>query len=253
MLIDWYFGSFWFLIVYWGCFIVKSIVKKCKPHLSVFTYTTNEWILQYTYFTSPIICLYKYCPNPGLGCIDFFGNVVLSLNSYYYHNEVYNHLTKTHAVNMFDKTNYKNYLNDILSIHIRSFCCVWVNLITVDIYGSFILSHLAIYHLISLYYFYQYLMEKKYDNERMIQMELKQGNETTMDLMVRAPIFVDILVTLYHNYDPVSRHHNLISLLMIVCVMLIKPLYELNHFALHICLLYQTYALSGCNKSVLTR
>ena len=133
-----------------------------------------------------------------------------------------------------------------MSIHIRTYLCVWVNFVTVEDFGHYFLQwHFPSDCNVS---FFQYILEMKYDNEPIL---FYVGKDSGMDLMVRAPIFFDILVTLYHNTDSVMRHHNLLSFMAIFVVLFIRPFYEMNHSVLHFCLLYQTYAISGCNRSVL--
>lgn len=252
--------SFLLLNLYWGMIILKSSIKSLRSSYShLFTYKIAEYGLQFTYILSPFISLYAYSGDStneikSIIIIDLFGQAILSTNSYYYHNTIYNNLIKNDGIkndgiNILDKNIYKTYINDILSIHIRSLLCVIVNLYSIETpYTAItILSYLLFIHLLSLFYFYDDILMNINSNNVI----LYAGKDRGIDYIIRIPIVIEILIIIFHSNNYIACNHNIIALLSIALLLSIKPFYELNHFILHILLLYQTYGLSVCNNSVL--
>ena len=260
--------SFLLLNLYWGFIIVKSIMKPVRKQFKIyFTYRLSEFLLQFTYFLSPVISLYTYIDNnksdrKSLIMIDLFGQSILSINSFNYHRAIFNQIKKDEKednkikndekneieINLLSPNIYKYYIFDILSIHIRSFLSTIVNLSAgIEIKNiNFIAGWLLYIHLCSLFHFYHDILDNILSKTAIIY----ASKDRLIEYVVRAPIFIEILITIMHSNSLVASNHNLISLFGIILLLHIKPFYELNHFVLHILLLYQTYGLTACNNSL---
>ena len=110
----------------------------------------------------------------------------------------------------------------------------------------FIVGWLLYMHLCSLFHFYHDILDNILSKTAIIY----ASKDRLIEYVVRAPIFIEILITIMHSNSLVASNHNLISLFGIILLLHIKPFYELNHFVLHILLLYQTYGLTVCNNSL---
>lgn len=246
--------SFMFLNLYWASILVKMCYKEIRNYfIHHHTFCTSEFLLQYTYFVCPIISLCTYNTSNMIILFDFFGQGILSINSFYYHNIVYERLKKTltsnEKTNILDKGIYKAYIADIISIQIRVFLVVLVNLLQVDdaMIGIAGLSHIAMFQLIIVYFFYDYILDMKYKKKEI----LYNGDKHTIDYILHIPIVIVICNGIVHNKDIDATNHLIISSMLLFNNLFVKPFYELNHFFLHIILWYQTYAISRINNSVL--
>ena len=249
----WYFGTLYLFMainIYWGLVIFKSILSKVRKHFpSIFTFANNEFFLQFTYFLSPIISIYVYNPVDGFEWFDFIGQCLLAHNSCMYHYILYNAINDTpydsdvHSIDVLSPKIRPYYIADIISIHVRAFLCIATRLTTMYPFGFAILMLFSIYDLITIYHFYDYTFE-------MIEEKTVCGYATTdtlADHVSRLPILISIFISISFSDSLISSHHHLLSFLLIACVLLVKPAYELNHLLLHFALLYQTYAASLCN------
>lgn len=253
--IFWYFGTLYAFIslnIYWGVVIVKSISSKLRTKYPYFfTYTNNEFALQFTYYLSPIISIYVYSSITYYQWLDLIGQCILSYNSCLYHFTLYNSIRTienkksddVHSINLLNPNILPYYIADILSIHIRTFLCIATKLTTIYPLGFIILCLSLLHELISIYHFYNYTF-------KMIKEKIPCNYATKdnlFDHLIRLPILISIILSMIFSTSLVYANHNFISLILITFVLFVKPAYELNHLLLHFCLLYQTYALCLCN------
>lgn len=242
--------AFLFINLYWGSILVKMVYKKIRNSVkSHHTLCLNEFLLQYTYFLNPIISLYTYGNSNAVFLIDIFGHGILSVNSFYYHHVLYKKLKVNPQVNIMDVSIYKTYISDIISIQIRVFFVGLVNLLQVDnvMIGMACISHLAMFQMMLVYFFYDHILDLKYNRLPMWY----NDDKVQIDYMLHLPIAVVICTGVLHNNDPAAATHLIISTMLICNILFLKPFYELNHFFLHMMLLYQTYAISRINASLL--
>lgn len=255
-----YFASlyaFMAINIYWGVVILKSIVSKLrKKNPYLFTFTINEYCLQFTYFLSPLICIYVYKPLTDFQWLDLIGQCLLSYNSCLYHYTLYESIkvienkksddvdtNNAVSIDILNPNIRPFYIADIVSIHIRTFLCIATRLVTIYPLGLVILGLMLVHHLITMYHFYDYTIE-------MIEEKIPciyASKDTLFDHIIRLPIFFSIILNMIFSNSLVYSHHNLLSFMLISCVLFVKPSYELNHLCFHFCLLYQTYALCLCN------
>ena len=242
--------SFLCINLYWSSTLVKTFYTEIRyAFQSIHTFKNNERLLQYTYFISPIISVVTYGSSNMIFLVDIFGQIVLATNSYRYHNAVYEKLKTQKDTNVCDKSLYRLYVADILSIQLRTFLVVFVNLLQIENVrmGSVAIYYVATVHLIVLYFFYEFIFDLN-DGNRVI---LHNGEKTVSEYLMHLPVFQAILIGFFHNNDSVAGNHVVISGILITIILMVQPFYELNHFFLHIILLYQTYAISACNASLL--
>jgi hypothetical protein len=241
--------SFLFINMHWSSIIIKTIYKKLRPPSHSFC--LNEFLLQYTYFLSPYISSLKYGVNSNpIFWLDIFGQSVLSVNSYHYHHAVYKKLKlrPQDKVNVLDDDICNSYVADIFSIQFRVFLVMLVNLSQLEngmIYGGLILSSQIFFG----YKFYDYILDMKAQQRTILYGE----DKVMIDYLLYLPIASVISIGIFHNNDPDASHHLILSSILLYNCIVIKPFYELNHFFLHLCLLYQSYAISAINASVLSQ
>ena len=242
--------SFLFINMHWSSIIVKTIYKKLRNAMkSNHSFCLHEFLLQYTLFLSPIIsCItYGVSTNP-IFLVDIFGQSILSVNSYYYHHAVYNILKvkPKEKVCVLDDNICKSYIADIFSIQIRTFLCLFVNLSQLE-NSMMYLGLVASVQLIIGYFFYNYILGMKAQNRNILYNEEK----ILIDYLLFLPLVSVIVIGVFHNNDRDASNHLVLSSLLLYNCIVIKPFYELNHFFLHLGLLYQSYAISGINASIL--
>lgn len=251
----WFYTSLYSLCglnLYWG----TRIIGKLFNTINIWNYTHAEYLLQYTYFVSPVvsaICYNNYDHYSAF--IDIFGQCILSVNSHNYHNKIYNGLKENvnGIVNIYDTSIFKYYLRDIASIHMRSFLCVLTNFlmasdkninIETGLYMCFSLTN----HVTCMYNFIEHLIEDRDSGYKLIY----ASNDKMIDHMCRIPILMDLLWLFYHNSNSQIANAHVINLSVIIAILTVRPLGTVNHFALHIALLFQSAILSVNNAMMLT-
>ena len=253
--IIWYYGSlysFMAINIYWGMLMLKTICKQVRKQFpSIFSYLTNEFYLQYTYYTSIVIAFYIYSNNVEYQFLDVIGILLLAYNSGEYHNTLYKTLIENKnkdsnvvTINVLSPKIRPYYIADILSIHISSFLYIASRILSLYDDEVFLLGALLGVHLIAMYNFYEYLF---YMIENKMECNYA-ANDTLIDHAIRLPILLDIIFAFIYSNTLVNAHGILISFMLISCCLFVRPGYELNHTFLHLCLLYQRYALCIANE-----
>jgi len=239
--------SFLFINMHWSGIIIKTIYKKLRP--PSLSYCLNEFLLQYTYFLSPVISFltYGFNSNP-IFLLDILGQCVLSVNSCLYHRAVYKKLKlrPQDKVNVLDDDIRNAYIADIFSIQVRVFLVTLVNLSQLE-YGMVYGGIVASFQLFFGYNFYDYIRDMKAKQRTIVYNE----DKVMIDYLLFLPIASVICIGIFHNNDRDATNHVILSSFLLYNCIVIKPFYELNHFFLHLCLLYQSYAISAINVSVL--
>jgi hypothetical protein len=253
--IIWYYGSlysFMAINIYWGTLMLKTICKQVRKRFpSQISYAANEFYLQYTYYTSFITALCVYGNNIEYQLLDISGILLLAYNSGEYHHILYKTLientnkdSEVVTINVLSPKIRPYYIADILSIQTRSFLYIASRIFSLYDDGLLLLGVLLGFHSIAMYNFYEYLF---------CMIENKMGsyyasNDTLIDHAIRLPILLNIIFAFMYSNTLVNAHCNLLSFMLIVCCLFVRPGYELNHTCLHLCLLYQTYALCIANE-----
>ena len=232
--------------------MLKTICKQVRKLFpSQISYPANEFYLQYTYYTSFITALCVYGNNIEYQLLDITGILLLAYNSGEYHHILYKTLientnkdSEVVTINVLSPKIRPYYIADILSIQTRSFLYIASRIFSLYDDGLLLLGVLLGFHSIAMYNFYEYLF---------CMIENKMGsyyasNDTLIDHAIRLPILLNIIFAFMYSNTLVNAHCNLLSFMLIVCCLFVRPGYELNHTCLHLCLLYQTYALCIANE-----
>jgi len=95
----------------------------------------------------------------------------------------------------------------------------------------------------AIYNYYAFAFDMIENNQKLVY----AGKSTFMCHAFNVPILFNTIISIIYSNTIVNAHHNLLSILLIISCMFIKPGYELNHTLLHLCLIYQTYSLSMGN------
>ena len=245
--------SFMCINVYWGSIILKVICKKIRSVYSeYFSYVNNEYLLQYTYYICPIMSVIIYNPINEYQMFDIVGQMMLAYNSGQYHHKIYSIIKSVYPtkedernmeINVISPSIRRYYMSDLLSIQIRTFLYKVSKFSVYCPIGFLGIGGMLTFQCIAIYYYYEFVFEMIESNRKMIY----GGKSTMMCHAFNFPILTNIIVSIIYSNTIVNAHHNLLSLLMIVSCMFIKPGYELNHTLLHICLIYQTYSLCMSN------
>ena len=239
--------SFLFINMNWSSIMVKAIYKKLRiPSLS---FCVNEFLLQYTYLLSPVISFLRYGNSSPIFWLDIFGQCVLSVNSGLYHRAVYERLKiRPHEeINILDDDDLCNsYIADIFSIQFRVFLAAFVNLWQLE-NGMVYLGLIASSQIYFGYTFYDYILDMKAQRRTI----LYNGEKVLIDYLLYLPIAGVICIGIFHNNDRDATIHLILSNVLLYNLIVIKPFYELNHFFVHLGLLYQSYSISAINASLL--
>lgn len=240
--------------IYWCGLIAKKIYKEIRSTMeSYHTHKNIEFILQFTYGLCPLISLYTYrnCTDL-LFLVDIFGQVLLVMTSYYYHNALFKQLKigrKADEIDLCNVSIFSYYISDIVYIQFRTFSVVAVNLLQMrDVQiGSMMIYHMVLLQFVALYFFCEFSFDMRDTNQVM----LYTGKKTWMSYALYIPFVITTGVFYFHNNDQTAANHVLLSSVLIAVNMAVKPFYEMNHLVLHMLLYYQTYALSAVNVSLL--
>ena len=244
------------LNIYWFSLILKSLsrsVKGCR-----FLSARNcEWALQYTYTLSLMYAIYKYSAlvreNP-VYCWDILGYALVSISSYLYHGALYRYLVAIYPSVNFDKLDAISfYLFDVGCINLRTWLTSYTHYNVIPGYltsnGPVILSAIAVSHVISfgLYSWYVCDMKRKH---QIFDFDTKDFKMTVTGVIIGVPIIFGVLFNIvnnYGNYDNSDIFYNMVSLAttIYICglILQVAPFYQMNHFVLHVFLLFTSVIL----------
>ena len=242
--------TLYILNLYWFSLIIKKIVKSLPKLSSLYC----EKALKYTYLLSLFGSLYLYRPYQNiLFGIDIVGQGILCISSYKYHKSLELEIAKGVSEDKIDVLSNHiiwKYLNDIICIHIRCFCCVLVHtnlfsghtsaLNVAYAYISFIL------HASSIYHYVKFIKELKNEGETFYLTEQGTYKNDVINFLSGSAIVMDTLICMTNTIFSV-RTNLLIITFLIFIYSYIRPLYNMNHLGLHILLGFQTLALCQSN------
>ena len=249
----WYYSTLYALMginIYWGAIMIKTIVKQLRTiYQSVFSYKVNEYFLQYTYYFTPIIacCVYN-SQVTNYNLFDFTGLCILAYNSGNYHRELYTRICQDPnqnptQINVYSSGIRSKYISDIMAIQLRAFLFIVSKLLPLYPRGMPTLGGVLFFHCIIIYHYYDDLLVR-IDNKIATYYDSK---DTIMDYALKAPLLVNLILAIIYSNTVVNAHHILLSIMAIMACLFLRPGHEINHTLIHMCLLYQTYALCMSN------
>ena len=244
-----------FLNMYWGAIILKTLVKQFKSKMPSFQQC--ESIIKYMFFTSPLASLFLYRPFANhVYFIDTIGQGILAVSSYKYHNAVSRQKLDK---NVLDNDIIWPYINDVLLIHIRCFFCILTN---TNLYTSLTqnlpIMHLQmgkvyfsiIVHTASMYHFVKYVFTLKSENHILTINEDDDAKLAPLQFFQGSSILLDSLIVAFSTDSLTHRNNMLVITALIFINGKVAPFYHMNHLVFHALLLLQTIFL--CQSNIVT-
>ncbi len=235
-------NMYWFLIMNK---ILYKTIRKVVNNLD--TDILCHKLCSYLQYVNLLISLYIYGNNPNEKyIIDMIGLCNLSISSYIYHNNIYEKLRdkeiEEHKIP--NQGNIILFLNDALSIQLRSFFVVFTNYYGTPNYLPFIIISVVL-HLNGAY---QYNINTvklliDYDNKKDTFMINHYIN-------IAIPIIYDVFLVAINSPIEIAIPFLLVNV-MIGFLFAIEPFYRLTHVGFHILLIAQNYyiCLGNCSAN----
>ena len=226
---------YWFVII--NKLLYKNVVRTFFKNLD--SDRICQWICTYIYFGNLFVCFYVYKDvdfHILRYLVDTFGVLTLSVSSYIYHNEVYHSIVKNKVIDYIYPLddNLILYLNDNMGIHLRSHFAV----ITSYYFSNsvYLIGGVSFFiHIHSIYFIIQnvteYVVDKNYPKEYFFYKN---------NVLLAVPIMIDTLFVLL-NMRSEYRIPYLFVNITLGLVVAIEPFYKLNHVAMHLLFIAQTY------------
>ena len=233
------------LNLYWFLIICKIVLK---PVIKSFSQTTTDYMCHYitsytmliglfigtsVYLTDSINNRYLY---------DIFGLVLLSIGSYNYHKYAYTLINKEKEIVYTADETIQPFLQDVGSIHLRSFLAILTNYNFCNIVYISAGLHISFY-LMNICHIY-YL-------QRVHRITKNNSNYNLFILFQYSCLIIpcefDIILICLNSIDSVYSIHGIYTSIFMFLLFIINPLYDLSHVVLHICLILNTYICSNCN------
>ena len=239
------------LQLYWGCIILKVI---SKPFFKNLKQSISENILRYTYFINLLTTITSYTllldsnENKLIygdsAFLDVIGNGLLSISSYYFHNNWYESLTQNNLSIV--NTKHKNYLLlDIATIDIRVLTQYLSHMSMHQIYSQTHINYAILYIALSIVqistidtiYYYHIRNKKEFSNQTNLFLQLILG----------VPPAIGILASTYNIPDTDIILNTIMQVLLIGFVLYIQPLYNSTQILVHLLMCLNNYQLVSNN------
>lgn len=241
----------YFLQIYWGCIIIKVMSSGVFKNLPLYK---GEYILKYTYvfnFITTILSYYymletneKLLIYGKYAFIDIFGNSLILVSSYYFHNNCYKNLIEYNSNTITIDSKHKNYLIfDISCINIRMLCQIithtymheiQIQEIKNNIYGFIAICILQLASIDTIYYIYIQNCKKKFS---------VLVSNFLLFLMSIPPI-ITLFASVNNIYEINVILNTYIYLYFLICLELIEPFYKNTQIFLHLALCLANYKMA---------
>lgn len=246
------------LQLYWGCIILKVI---SKPFFKNLKQSISENILRYTYFINFITTATSYTFLLGsnenkliygdAAFLDVVGNGLLSISSYYFHNNYYESLIQNNNLYSIANTKHKNYLLlDIATIDIRVLTQYLSHMSMHQIYSQTHINYAIFYIALSLIqisaidtiYYYHIRSKKQFTDNTILLLNLLMG----------IPPAIGILASTYNIPENDIILNTFMQILLTGFVLHIQPLYNFSQIMVHLLMCLNNYQLV-CNNTYYLR
>ena len=229
------FYGLYILNIYWFLCINKILYKMISNTIKIDMDIICHYLCSFIHWINIPISFFIYSRNPHEKNIyDMLGVCILSVYSYVYHYDVYIRLYNK-EIKEYDIPNKDNivlFLNDSISIHLRSLLIIITNYYNFPYFWS-IVGFSGYLHILFFYYSIINIFDLLSDVEK---------NKTTFskihNIYMGIPIAVDVVMICFNSYKDVAvpflSIHIVMGLLFIV-----EPFYKLNHVAFHVLLVLQ--------------
>jgi hypothetical protein len=243
------------LNLYWLLLIVNKIYKTFFEKYE--TYIWNEYLLKYTYFASFATAFLTYSfynkSENHIVLLDLLGIGSLSVTSYYYHESNYESLIEEgDEFNTVDPKRIWYYIHDTNMISIRSFFTVVTNVLIKKNFqsGLPLLYFSGLIHSASMYHRSRYLLELQQNNIPFPYNNHNTNHGFIINLHTGIPIFLDTFFLMHQLEDIYLICCNILVLFLLCLVTHLRPFSKMNHFFIHLLLVFETYILCRINAKV---
>jgi hypothetical protein len=233
------FYGLYFLNLYWALVMIKIIFKSIKKFIDS-GYKLSHYLCSYIHAINIPITIYMYSYKfHEKNIFNLYGIILLSISSYIYHYDVYDQFTKNEIVEyLYPKNNSLYFINDVISIHIRSFLVLVTSYYDSNNHVFFVLTSSGLLHLLSIYLMVcntlYCLTNTNYKKEIFF---------TISDITLVLALVPDVILIILNSNMEQGIPFLIVNIAMMF-LLIIEPLYELNHFGFHILLIFQNYY--GC-------
>jgi len=234
------------LNIYWFAILSKILYKtlfamKSRLLESINSEKMCQWLCSYTLWFNVPICIWNYMDTVAAPSRPYLGghlmaSIILAVSSYKYHNYVYQqyHEEKITEYLYPDMPGLSHLLSDKLAIHLQSVATlVCIN----RLYNAspYMLAVSLIAHLTSINSAVNHMLDFLQDDKNP-----RMGFFEKTQLITIIPVGLDIGMIVLSANSQSAIPFMWASIWMAVIVH-VQPFYKLNHFALHLAIIAQTY------------
>jgi len=234
------------LNLYWFLIINKILYKNITKIININTDIVCHFLCSYLHWINIPLAFYIYSLNPNEKYIfDIIGITILSITSYMYHFDIYNRLCvykNTNDCNVPSKDNVILFVNDCLSIHLRSFLIIVTNYYYSQHFLCAILLS-GILHISSIYHCITNILGLFIDFDK-TKITFFKCHNVLMAIPIACDVFLIFMNTPLEISIPFLIVNTIMGLLFVV-----DPFYKLTHVAFHVSLIAQNYYMClSCSR-----
>tara|TARA_B110000444_G_C18799901_1_gene576885 strand:+ start:77 stop:1339 length:1263 start_codon:yes stop_codon:yes gene_type:complete len=240
-----------FLQIYWGCIIIKVMTSGVFKSLPLYK---GEYILKYTYvfnLITTILSYYYFLETDEklliygkYAFIDIFGNSLILVSSYYFHNNCNKNLIEYNSNTITIDSKHKNYLMfDISCINIRMLCQIithtymheiQIQEIKNNIYAFIAICILQLASIDTIYYIYIKNCKKKFSDL----------TSNFLLFLMSIPAIITLLASSNNIFEINTILNTYIYVYFLICLELVEPFYKNTQIFLHLALCLANYKMA---------
>ena len=233
------------LNLYWFLIMNKILYKTITQFIRVNTDILCHFLCYLLHWVNIPLSIYVYSYNPNEKYIfDMIGITALSISSHKYHYDIYSRLynKQIEDYSVPNKDNIVLFLNDVLTIHIRSFLVIITNYYNNEnLFCTLFIS--GIFHITSIYHCVLNSLELCIDYDKNKD-EFAKCHTIISIMPVACDVFLVCINSPIETLIPFLLVNIMIGLLFIV-----EPFYKLTHVGFHILLISQNYYMCLSNAN----
>lgn len=233
------------LNLYWFLIMNKILYKTITQFIRVNTDILCHFLCYLLHWANIPLSIYVYAYNPNEKYIfDMIGITALSISSHKYHYDIYSRLynKQIEDYSVPNKDNIVLFLNDVLTIHIRSFLVIITNYYNNE--NLFCILFISgIFHITSIYQCVLNSLELCIDYDKNKD---KFANCHTIISII--PVACDVFLVCINSPIETLIPFLLVNI-MIGLLFIVEPFYKLTHVGFHILLISQNYYMCLSNAN----
>ena len=233
---------------YWFSIICKILFKKTIKSIAEYDQIILcHKFVSYTLFINALIGYLVYSLTSYDVNYDITGISLLASASYLYHDKIVKLLLKYKTFEYTSDEVVYLFLQDMGSIHLRSFLCVVSNYYYTK--NEMILWYTSMFHIFCFFSTCVYVWYHKWNNEIIIYDKSEKMTKflSVTNALTIIPTTCSILSIVYNTTDASIANNIFYSTYFCGIALVIQPFYDLSHCLFHIGLLVQTYYLAISN------